>query len=108
MTEPGSPPRGQGTSSAADRVRARARVRGLVQGVYYRASTVEVAERSGVAGWVRNCSDGSVELEAEGPAAAVEALLAWCRTGPAGARVTGVDVEWIAAAGGEQSFRVKR
>ena len=108
MTEPGSPPRGDGTSSTADPVRARARVRGLVQGVYYRASTVESAERLGVSGWVRNCPDGSVELEAEGPTAAVEALLAWCRTGPAGARVAGVDVEWVAATGSERSFRVKR
>lgn len=108
MTEPGSPPRGQRTSAPADAVRARARVRGLVQGVYYRASTVEAAERAGVAGWVRNCSDGSVELEAEGPAAAVEDLLAWCRTGPAGARVVGVDVEWITATGRDERFRVRR
>ena len=89
-------------------MRARARVGGRVQGVYYRASTVEAAERLGVAGWVRNCADGSVELEAEGPTAAVEGLLAWCRTGPAGARVTGVDVEWIPATGSEERFRVKR
>ncbi len=108
MTEPGSPPRGDETSSGADPVRARARVRGLVQGVYYRASTVEAAERLGVTGWVRNCPDGSVELEAEGATAAVEGLLAWCWTGPAGARVVGVDVEWVAATGSDASFRVKR
>lgn len=89
-------------------MRARARVRGLVQGVYYRAEAVETAERLGAAGWVRNCPDGSVELEAEGPAAAVEGLLAWCRSGPAGARVTGVDVEWIPATRSERGFRVKR
>ena len=83
-------------------------MRGLVQGVYYRASTVESAGRLGVAGWVRNCPDGSVELEAEGPPAAVEGLLAWCRTGPAGARVSGVDVEWLSPTGSERTFRVKR
>ena len=107
MTGPGSPPRAD-ESSTLDPVRARARVRGLVQGVYYRASTAETADRLGVAGWVRNCPDGSVELEAEGPPAAVEGLLAWCRTGPAGARVTGVDVEWVAVTGRETSFRVRR
>ncbi|MBZ0237038.1 MAG: acylphosphatase [Deltaproteobacteria bacterium] len=72
--------------------RVHARVRGRVQGVAYRASTRHEARRLGLAGWVRNLPDGSVELEAQGPTDVVEQLLAWCRKGPSLARVTSVDV----------------
>jgi acylphosphatase len=95
-------------STASPPRRLRARVRGLVQGVFYRASTCDVAADLGLAGWVRNCPDGSVELEAEGPGDALERLIAWCRQGPRGARVTGVDVEWLAETRGEKGFRVRR
>ncbi|HTE51470.1 MAG TPA: acylphosphatase [Kofleriaceae bacterium] len=104
-----SPPSPRGTRPTGDGpVRARARVSGLVQGVCYRASTCDRAAELGVAGWVRNCPDGSVELEAEGPAGRVESLLAWCGRGPPGARVTGVEVEWLAETRGEHGFRVRR
>jgi acylphosphatase len=73
----------------------RARVHGNVQGVFYRASTRSKAEVLGVAGWVRNCADGSVELEAYGTEKQLEELLAWCRRGPELARVERVDVEWL-------------
>ncbi len=73
--------------------RVRARVRGRVQGVFYRASTCDRAAELGLVGWVRNCADGSVELEAEGPREQVDQLIAWCRRGPAGARVSGVETE---------------
>jgi len=99
---PTLPPAGEGGA------RARARVRGLVQGVFYRASTCECAQRLGLAGWVRNCPDGSVELEAEGPRARIEELIDWCRRGPSGARVTGVEIEWLAETRGERGFRVRR
>jgi acylphosphatase len=56
--------------------RVRAIVTGRVQGVAYRASTVEQARVHGVTGWVRNRPDGSVELEAQGDEARVSALLA--------------------------------
>jgi len=72
------------------RLRRRARVRGRVQGVCFRAATREEALRRGVDGWVCNQPDGSVEAVFEGPAQAVEQLLAFCRRGPAGARVTEV------------------
>jgi acylphosphatase len=73
--------------------RVRANVTGRVQGVAYRASTVEQARVHGLTGWVRNLPDGSVELEAQGDDARVSALLAWCRHGPPAARVAGVTVE---------------
>ncbi|HLU66003.1 MAG TPA: acylphosphatase [Kofleriaceae bacterium] len=91
----------------ADR-RARIRVTGLVQGVYYRASTAEQAERLGLSGWVRNCDDGSVELEAEGSEERVRELAAWCRRGPPAAQVSGVDVAWIEPTGADRGFRVRR
>jgi len=70
------------------RIARQAVVSGRVQGVYYRASTQQQARRLAVAGWVRNRPDGSVEAWLEGAPDAVEALLAWMRRGPAGARVT--------------------
>lgn len=64
------------------------RVSGRVQGVGYRASLRDEARRRGVNGWVRNRSDGSVEALLQGTPEAVEALLAWARRGPPGARVS--------------------
>ena len=63
------------------------RVYGLVQGVYYRHSTIQQAQRLGLHGWVRNRSDGSVEALVQGAADAVQTLIAWAHQGPArGAR----------------------
>jgi len=67
-------------------------VSGRVQGVWFRESCREVAERACVAGWVRNLWDGRVEVWLEGDAGAVDEVVAWCRTGPSRARVTGVEV----------------
>jgi acylphosphatase len=72
--------------------RRRVVVRGRVQGIWYRESCRREAERLGVAGWARNLDDGSVEVVAEGPADALDALVAWCREGPPRALVVGVDV----------------
>ena len=80
-------------------VRARLVISGQVQGVAYRACTVDEARRLGLSGWVRNLADGRVEAEAEGPRAAVEALVAWCRRGPPLARVEAVAVAWLEPAG---------
>lgn len=88
------------------RVRVRARVAGHVQGVWYRESCRREAERLGVAGWVRNQPDGSVELEAEGPRAAVDALLAWARQGPPRAAVATVTVD-DRPPRGDTAFRVE-
>ena len=58
------------------------RIRGRVQGVWYRASTAREAGRLGLVGRVRNQADGSVEAVAQGPSEAVEQLVAWCHEGP--------------------------
>lgn len=79
--------------------RARIRVTGLVQGVYYRASARERALDLGVSGWVQNTPDGAVELEAHGLADAVDRLIAWCHEGPPGARVREVIVDELPAYG---------
>ena len=63
------------------------RVRGRVQGVGFRYALRREAERSGVRGWVRNRSDGSVEALVQGEAQAVARLVAWARRGPPAARV---------------------
>jgi acylphosphatase len=67
-------------------------VRGRVQGVGYRDATIQAATAFGVAGWVRNRHDGTVEAFVQGEAASVERTIDWCRRGPPAARVTAVDV----------------
>jgi len=74
------------------RARRRVVVRGQVQGVFFRDSTRDAAEREGVAGWVQNRSDGSVEAVFEGDPQAVERLVDWCRSGPSSADVEDVEV----------------
>jgi acylphosphatase len=67
-------------------------VSGHVQGVFFRDRTRRQAHSRGVAGWVRNCSDGTVEAHFEGDATAVEELVRWCREGPRHATVHDVRV----------------
>ena len=69
------------------------RVTGKVQGVFFRASTREEAQRLGLCGWVRNETDGSVRIEAEGDEESLEQLVARCQHGPDQARVADVVVE---------------
>jgi acylphosphatase len=92
----------------AELARARIRVRGMVQGVWFRQSTADEARRLGLEGWVRNLADGSVEAEAQGERGRVEALVRWCHRGPPAARVEGVEVEWGPPAEGLGAFRVTR
>jgi acylphosphatase len=67
------------------------RVRGRVQGVFYRASAEATARRLNLSGWVRNAEDGDVELVACGPAARLDELEKWLWQGPANAQVTSVE-----------------
>jgi len=71
----------------------RVRVTGLVQGVFFRAWTCDEAQSIGLKGWVRNCSDGSVEAHVEGEPEAVDELIDLMREGPPGARVEKIAVE---------------
>lgn len=74
-------------------IRRRVVVHGHVQGVFFRETTRRRAVSTGVAGWVRNRPDGTVEAVFEGDRAAVERLVDFCREGPRGARVDRVAVE---------------
>ncbi|MCD6680032.1 MAG: acylphosphatase [Burkholderiaceae bacterium] len=68
-------------------------IRGLVQGVGFRASLADEARLRGLAGWVRNRRDGTVEALVQGDAQELDTLVAWARRGPRAARVDRVDVE---------------
>ena len=87
--------------------RLSARVRGRVQGVGFRAFVVREARRLGLAGLVRNCEDGTVEVAAEGPQDRLEALAAALRRGPAGARVDAVETAWSAGSGEFSGFAIR-
>jgi acylphosphatase len=87
-------------------VRVRVIVSGRVQGVWFRQSCRDRASEEGVAGWVRNNADGTVEAVLEGPPDAVERVLAWVRVGPSRAVVTGVRVVDEEPAG-ETGFAVR-
>jgi acylphosphatase len=69
------------------------RIRGRVQGVWYRSWTVEQAVQRGLRGWVRNRQDGSVEALFAGDPAAIEEMIALCRKGPRLARVDSIASE---------------
>ena len=73
-------------------VRRRVLVHGEVQGVFFREECRQQAQGAGVAGSARNLSDGRVEVVLEGDEDAVDRVVEWCRQGPSGAQVTGVDV----------------
>ena len=75
-----------------DAIARRVVVGGSVQGVFFRDSTRREAVRLGVAGWVRNCADGTVQAHVEGDPDAVDALVRWCTEGPSHADVADVDV----------------
>ncbi len=88
-------------------VRARVVISGRVQGVFFRYTTCQEAERLKVNGRVANRSDGTVEAVVEGDKEAVEALITWCHHGPPGAVVRKVEVDWQEYKGEFSSFSVK-
>ena len=89
-----------------EKVRAHVLIEGRVQGVFFRAHIQDEARKRTVAGWVKNRFDGSVEAILEGEKADVEALVAWCHTGPPHASVMHVEVAWENYAGEFKDFSV--
>jgi acylphosphatase len=87
-------------------MRRRVIVHGHVQGVFFRDTARRLAERHGVAGWIRNNRDGTVEAVFEGEPAAVEELVRFAHGGPRGAVVDRVDV-YEEADEGAAGFRVR-
>ena len=80
------------TANSIDYCRRRVLVSGLVQDVWFRATTAKEAARAGVRGWVRNLADGRVEAVLEGSAEAVQSMIDFCSRGPEMARVDRVEV----------------
>lgn len=74
-------------------VTRRLRIVGRVQGVGFRYALCDEAQGRGLAGWVRNRKDGSVEALVQGPSERVAQLVAWARRGPPASRVDDVEVE---------------
>ena len=92
----------------ADLMRAHIRVFGLVQGVFFRVSTQRRADTLGLHGWVRNRTDGSVEVVAEGGESSIRDLVTWCHTGSEQARVDWVEVKYPEPVGLSAGFMVRR
>ena len=81
-------------------------VTGYVQGVFFRASTRDIAVRLGLTGWVRNLPDGSVEASFEGSMDKLREAVQWCHRGPAGARVIAVEENWLSYSGEFGEFNI--
>jgi len=77
-----------------------------VQGVFFRAELCDRARSLGLAGWVRNNADGTVETVLEGPWDRIESVVSWCRRGPRGAVVAAIDVSREVPAG-MTSFEIR-
>jgi acylphosphatase len=86
----------------------RGEVQGLVQGVFFRASMQQEAQRLQVVGWVKNQSDGTVLFLAQGEPAHVDELVTWAHHGPPHARVTLVVVKEEICDTGLQGFQIRR
>ncbi len=87
--------------------RLHVRIRGEVQGVGFRFSTVRQAEHLKLTGWVRNCPDGTVEAEFEGSREALNEMLAWCEHGPRMASVQDIETDWSSGEPRHDRFRVR-
>jgi acylphosphatase len=87
---------------------ARLIVAGRVQGVFFRANTKKKADALGLKGWCRNVSSGTeVEIVVQGELPHVEQFIDWCRTGPLGARVSKIQVEYEEPSPELKEFEIK-
>ncbi len=82
-------------------------VEGIVQGVFYRVSTIEESCKLDLTGWVKNCPDGRVEAVFEGDIDKIEQVVEWCKKGPPGAVVRNVETAWEQATGDYDSFTIE-
>lgn len=89
------------------RARVRCVISGRVQGVFFRSSASEKARSLGLQGFVRNLSNGNVELVVEGERAFLERLVEWARKGPSGASVEDIDITWENDRGEFAGFSVR-
>ena len=87
--------------------RARVRISGRVQGVFFRDSARKEAEGLGLTGWVKNLPDGRVEALFEGPSRGVRQMIEWCKEGPPQASVEGVETDFEAPGGDLEGFEVR-
>lgn len=87
--------------------RAHLHISGMVQGVFYRAFTRDVAHSSGLKGWVKNLHDGRVEAVFEGKREDIEQAIKKCSLGPSGSRVDAVDVRWEDSRGEFREFEIR-
>jgi acylphosphatase len=91
----------------SEKERLRAEVFGAVQGVGFRAFVLRRALTYGLTGWVRNRSDGSVELLAEGPRSTLDTLLEDVKAGPSASTVDRVETQWSPATSEFRVFGVR-
>ncbi len=68
-------------------------IKGKVQGVFFRATALEIAKKLGVSGWIKNTAQGHVEAYAAGEEEALEMFLEWCRQGPPDAWVSDISIQ---------------
>ena len=82
-------------------------VSGRVQGVFYRASTREIALIHHLTGWVKNLSDGRVEAMLEGKKGNIEEVVEWCRSGPPAAAPSNLEIKWLNYSGSFNDFTMR-
>ncbi len=90
-----------------DQLAVRGRVRGRVQGVFYRASFQQEARSRDLVGWVRNLKDGSVAFLIQGHAELLQEQLVWARKGPRGARIIDIETEEVPVVLDLASFEIR-
>ncbi len=90
----------------SSKVRIHAFVSGRVQGVFFRATTKEMADKLGLKGWVRNLPDGRVEVVAEGSKEAIRTLIEFLKRGPPLAKVENIEIREEPYKGEFETFEI--
>ncbi len=85
-------------------VRLRIVIEGIVQGVFFRATTIDESSKLGLTGWVKNRTDGRVEAVFEGDVDKIDQIVEWCKKGPPGAVVRNIETIWEQSTGDYDSF----